>query len=175
MWQPNFIWKTIVYKHIGLARLPQQKTYKSSGQKHKYILILTLTWVSLKSMRFHTSTYLSFLSVCDQDGRQRSIPLGPFWQIEWSEYNLLFLEGIPCDNRVRPLPQFVSGLCYGWMTCWFAWAALWCLRITLRMNDLLVCMGGSLTALSSCRGALHGNCWIFIWPWRCHRPWPNDL
>ena len=74
--------------------------YKSSGQKQKYLLTLTLTWVSLKSMCFHTATYRSFLSFCDRDGRQRSIPSDPF---EWREYNLLFLEGLPCGKRVRPL------------------------------------------------------------------------
>ena len=66
-------------------------------QKFKYL-------VSLKSMCFHTATYRSFLSFCDRDGRQRSIPSGPFWQIEWREYNLLFLEGLPCGKRVRPMP-----------------------------------------------------------------------
>ena len=81
----------------------KQKTYKSSGQKQKNILPLTLTWVSLKSMCLHTATYRSFLSFCDQDGRQRSIPSSLFWQIEWREWNLLFLEGIPCGNRVRPI------------------------------------------------------------------------
>ena len=82
----------------------KQKMYKSSGQKQKYILPLTLTLVSLKSMCFHTATYRSFLSFCDREGRQRSIPSGPFWQIEWREYNLLFLEGLPCGKRVRPFP-----------------------------------------------------------------------
>ena len=81
----------------------KQKTYKSSGQKQKYILTLTLTGVSLKSMCFHTATYRSFLSFCDRDGRQRSIPSDPFWQIEWREWNLLFLEGLPCGNRVTPI------------------------------------------------------------------------
>ena len=86
----------------------KQKMYKSSGQKKKYILPLTLTVVSHKSMCFHTATYRSFLSFCDRDGRQRSIPSGPFWQIEWREYNLLFLEGLPCGKRVRPMSYWVS-------------------------------------------------------------------
>ena len=80
------------------SRMPSKKIrrrilmYKSSGQKQKYILTLTLTWVLPKSMCFHTATYRSFLSFCDRDGRQRSIPSGPFWQIEWRENNLLFLK-----------------------------------------------------------------------------------
>ena len=73
----------------------KQKMYKSSGQKQKYILPLILILVLYKSMCFHTATYRSFLSFCDRDWRQRSIPWGPFWQIEWREYNLLFLEGLP--------------------------------------------------------------------------------
>ena len=81
----------------------KQKMYKSSGQKQKYILPLTLALVSLKSMCFHTATYRSFPSFCDRDGRQRSIPSGPFCHIEWREYNLLFLEGLPCGKRIRPL------------------------------------------------------------------------
>ena len=81
----------------------KQNMYKSSGQNQKYIIPLTLTLVSLKSMCFHTATYRSFLSFCDRDGRQRSIPSGPFWQIEWREYNLLFLECLPCGKRVRPI------------------------------------------------------------------------
>ena len=40
----------------------KQKMYKSSGQEQKYLLPLTLTLVSLKSMCFHTATYRSFLS-----------------------------------------------------------------------------------------------------------------
>ena len=84
------------------SRMPSKKIrrrilmYKSSRKKQKYLLTLSLTWVSLKSMCFHTATYRSFLSFCDRDGRQRSIPSGPFWQIEWREYNLLFLEGLLC-------------------------------------------------------------------------------
>ena len=81
----------------------KQKMYKSSGQNQKYILPLTLTLISLKSMCFHTATYRSFLSFCDRDGRQRSIPSDPFCQIEWREYKLLFLEGLPCGKQVRPL------------------------------------------------------------------------
>ena len=38
--------------------------YKSSGQKHNYILTLEIDLISLKSMCFHTATYRSFLS-CD--------------------------------------------------------------------------------------------------------------
>ena len=38
-----------------------------------------------KALCFHPATYWSFLSFCDRDGRQRSIPSGPFWQIEWRE------------------------------------------------------------------------------------------
>ena len=101
----NWQWACSITTAEDLLRRSEgkQNTYKSSGQKQKYILPLTLTWVSLKSMWFHTATYRSFLSFCDQDGRQRSIPSGPFWQIEWREYNLLFLEGHPCGNRVHPL------------------------------------------------------------------------
>ena len=56
-------------------------------------------------MCFYTATYRyqSFLSFCDRDGRQRSIPSDPFCQIEWREYNLLFLEGLSCGKRVRPM------------------------------------------------------------------------
>ena len=88
----------------------KQKTYKSSGQKQKYILSLTLTWVLPKSMCFHTATYRSFLSFCDRDGRQRSILSGPYWQIEWREWNLLFLEGLPCGNRVHPFSSATAGI-----------------------------------------------------------------
>ena len=101
------------YESLGLLdyynrsdQKAKQKTYKSSGQKQKYILTLTLTEVSLKSMCFHTATYnRSFLSFCDRDGRQRRIPSGLFWQIEWRELHLLFSERLPCGNRVRPLTK----------------------------------------------------------------------
>ena len=62
------------------ARMPSEKIRrrilkdKSSRKKQKNILTLSLC--------FYTATYRSFLSFCDRDGRQRSIPSGPFWQIE---------------------------------------------------------------------------------------------
>ena len=90
--------RAIISEWTWLRLIPEgkQKTYKSNGQKQKYILTLTLTRVSIKSMCFHTATYRSFLSFCVPDGKQSSIPSGPFWQIEWREYNLLFLEDLPC-------------------------------------------------------------------------------
>ena len=85
---------------IGRTRLPcleaeekDQKTkkkiylmYKSNGQKHNYILTFR-NWHDFcwKTLCFHTATYQSFLSFCDWDRRERSIPSGQFWQIEWSE------------------------------------------------------------------------------------------
>ena len=98
----------------GLAQLSSRRYSKKIRRQSRrrtnqvdrsssIILTLTLTWVSLKSMCFRTATYRSFLSFCVWDGRPRSMPSDPFWQIEWREWNLLFLEGLPCGNRVRPM------------------------------------------------------------------------
>ena len=80
-------------------------------------------------MNVHEQFIKSWTTFHDRNGRQRSIPSGPFCQIEWREYNLLFLEGLPCGKRVCPMANLNLG---STMSTW------WCNNTAINHTYTLV-------------------------------------